>query len=51
MFVFVVISQRFPDKEAGPYPMAYVARKPHSNLSEKQVTDFISKQVLLQSQN
>ncbi|KFK44163.1 hypothetical protein AALP_AA1G223000 [Arabis alpina] len=35
----------FPDKEAGQYPMAYVARKPESNLSEKQVIDFISKQV------
>ncbi|CAA7020119.1 unnamed protein product [Microthlaspi erraticum] len=35
----------FPDKEAGEYPMAYVTRKPESNLSEKQVIDFISKQV------
>ncbi|CAH2036721.1 unnamed protein product [Thlaspi arvense] len=35
----------FPDKEAGQYPMAYVARKLESNLSEKQVIDFISKQV------
>ncbi|KAL9306788.1 putative AMP-dependent synthetase/ligase, AMP-binding enzyme domain-containing protein [Arabidopsis thaliana] len=35
----------FPDKEAGQYPMAYVVRKHESNLSEKQVIDFISKQV------
>ncbi|CAA7020118.1 unnamed protein product [Microthlaspi erraticum] len=35
----------FPDKEAGQYPMAYVARKRESKLSEKQVIDFISKQV------
>ncbi|KAL0704715.1 hypothetical protein Bca4012_071140 [Brassica carinata] len=35
----------FPDKEAGQYPMAYVTRKLGSNLSEKQVIDFISKQV------
>ncbi|KAJ0257466.1 4-coumarate--CoA ligase-like 3 [Hirschfeldia incana] len=35
----------FPDKEAGQYPMAYVTRKPESNLSEKRVIDFISKQV------
>ncbi|AED94270.1 AMP-dependent synthetase and ligase family protein [Arabidopsis thaliana] len=35
----------FPDKEAGQFPMAYVARKPESNLCEKKVIDFISKQV------
>ncbi|CAN6886668.1 unnamed protein product [Brassica oleracea] len=35
----------FPDKEAGQYPMAYVTRKLGSNISEKQVIDFISKQV------
>ncbi|CAN6908956.1 unnamed protein product [Brassica oleracea] len=35
----------FPDKEAGQYPMAYVTRKVESNLSEKQVIEFISKQV------
>ncbi|KAL0656872.1 hypothetical protein Bca4012_077456 [Brassica carinata] len=37
----------FPDKEAGQYPMAYVTRKVESNLSEKQVIEFISKQVAL----
>ncbi|KFK44164.1 hypothetical protein AALP_AA1G223100 [Arabis alpina] len=35
----------FPDKERGQYPMAYVSRKPESNLSHKQVIDFISNQV------
>ncbi|KAG7543726.1 AMP-dependent synthetase/ligase [Arabidopsis thaliana x Arabidopsis arenosa] len=35
----------FPDKEAGQYPMAYVARKSGSNLCEKKVIDYISKQV------
>ncbi|KAJ0237495.1 AMP-binding enzyme [Hirschfeldia incana] len=35
----------FPDKEAGQYPMAYVTRKLESDLSEKQIIDFISKQV------
>ncbi|XP_010440913.1 PREDICTED: 4-coumarate--CoA ligase-like 8 [Camelina sativa] len=35
----------FPDKEAGQYPMAYVTRKPESNLCEKKVIEFISKQV------
>ncbi|CAN7050660.1 unnamed protein product [Brassica rapa subsp. trilocularis] len=34
----------FPDKEAGQYPMAYVTRKIESNLSEKQIIDFVSKQ-------
>ncbi|KAL1209393.1 4-coumarate--CoA ligase-like 8 [Cardamine amara subsp. amara] len=35
----------FPDREAGQYPMAYVVRKPESNVCEKQLIDFISKQV------
>ncbi|KAF8113697.1 hypothetical protein N665_0046s0046 [Sinapis alba] len=35
----------FPDKEAGQYPMAYVTRKLESDLSEKQIIEFISKQV------
>ncbi|KAG7548367.1 AMP-binding enzyme C-terminal domain [Arabidopsis suecica] len=35
----------FPDKEVGQFPMAYVTRKPESNLCEKKVIDFISKQV------
>ncbi|CAF1981963.1 BnaC07g15330D [Brassica napus] len=34
----------FPDKEAGQYPMAYVTRKLESDLSEKQIIDFVSKQ-------
>ncbi|KAK7283780.1 hypothetical protein RIF29_13526 [Crotalaria pallida] len=35
----------YPDKEAGQVPMAYVVRKPGSNLSESQVMDFVAKQV------
>lgn len=45
MYGFCCVSQRFPDKEAGQYPMAYVVRKHESNLTEKHVIDFISKQV------
>lgn len=36
---------RFPDKEVGQYPMAYVVRKSASNLSENAVMDFIAKLV------
>ncbi|KAI4317012.1 hypothetical protein L6164_024926 [Bauhinia variegata] len=35
----------YPDKEAGQYPMAYVVRKAGSNISEKQVMDFVARQV------
>ncbi|KAF2589317.1 hypothetical protein F2Q70_00040260 [Brassica cretica] len=35
----------FPDKEAGQCPMAYISRKPESDLSQKQVINFISEQV------
>ncbi|EOA23751.1 hypothetical protein CARUB_v10016963mg [Capsella rubella] len=35
----------FPDKEAGQYPMAYIARRPESNLCERRVIEYISKQV------
>ena len=38
---------RFPDKEVGQYPMAYINRKAGSNLSESAVMDFIAKQVSL----
>lgn len=37
---------RFPDKEVGQYPMAYVVRKNGSNLSESAVMDFVAKQVI-----
>ncbi|XP_022772588.1 4-coumarate--CoA ligase-like 5 [Durio zibethinus] len=35
----------FPDKEVGQFPMAYVVRKPGSNLSETAVMDFVARQV------
>ncbi|KAA0055316.1 4-coumarate-CoA ligase [Cucumis melo var. makuwa] len=37
----------YPDEEAGEIPMAYVVRKPGSNISEAQVIDFIAKQAML----
>lgn len=36
---------RFPDKEAGQIPMAYVVRKKGSTITESQVMDFITQQV------
>jgi len=36
---------RYPDKEAGQVPMAYVVRKDGSSLSESQVMDFVAGQV------
>ncbi|PON72199.1 4-coumarate-CoA ligase [Trema orientale] len=35
----------YPDEEAGQLPMAYVVRKPGSNLSEAQVIDFVAQKV------
>ncbi|XP_022137539.1 4-coumarate--CoA ligase-like 9 [Momordica charantia] len=35
----------YPDEEAGEIPMAYVVRKPGSNITEAQVIDFVAKQV------
>ncbi|GLT74414.1 hypothetical protein SLA2020_462150 [Shorea laevis] len=35
----------FPDKEVGQYPMAYVVRKPGSNLSGNELMDFVARQV------
>nr|XP_043629795.1 probable CoA ligase CCL5 [Erigeron canadensis] len=35
----------FPDKDVGQFPMAYVVRKNGSNLSDKEIMDFVSKQV------
>ncbi|CAL5205760.1 unnamed protein product [Lathyrus oleraceus] len=34
-----------PDKEVGQYPMAYVVRKPGTNISHTQVMDFVAHQV------
>lgn len=39
---------RFPDKEVGQFPMAYVVRKTGSTISESAVMDFIAKQVILE---
>ena len=38
---------RFPDREVGQFPMAYVVRKGGSDLSENDVMDFVAKQVNL----
>ncbi|KAF7829498.1 4-coumarate--CoA ligase-like 5 [Senna tora] len=35
----------FPDKEVGQYPMAYVVRKTATNISEKEIMDFVAAQV------
>lgn len=35
----------YPDEEAGQIPMAFVVRKPGSNITESQIMDFIAKQV------
>ncbi|XP_008239607.1 PREDICTED: 4-coumarate--CoA ligase-like 9 [Prunus mume] len=35
----------YPDEEAGQIPMAYVVRKPRSNIKEAAVTGFVAKQV------
>ncbi|BFG32339.1 hypothetical protein CerSpe_186130 [Prunus speciosa] len=35
----------YPDEEAGQIPMAYVVRKPGSNITEAAVMDFVAKQV------
>ncbi|KAH0975400.1 hypothetical protein GBA52_017299 [Prunus armeniaca] len=35
----------YPGEEAGQIPMAYVVRKPRSNIKEAAVTGFVAKQV------
>lgn len=35
----------YPDEEAGQIPMAYVVRRPGSNITEALVMDFVAKQV------
>ncbi|CAN1127576.1 Probable CoA ligase CCL5 [Linum perenne] len=34
-----------PHKEVGQYPMAYVVRKPHTNLSPTEIIDFVANEV------
>uniref|UniRef100_A0A453J3C4 AMP-binding enzyme C-terminal domain-containing protein n=1 Tax=Aegilops tauschii subsp. strangulata TaxID=200361 RepID=A0A453J3C4_AEGTS len=36
---------RFPDRDVGQFPMAYVVRKKGSNLSAQEVMEFVAKQV------
>ncbi|CAL2267485.1 unnamed protein product [Prunus armeniaca] len=36
----------YPDEEAGQIPMAYVVRKPGSNINEAAVMDFVAKQAI-----
>ncbi|KAJ1298940.1 hypothetical protein BS78_01G492500 [Paspalum vaginatum] len=35
----------FPDREVGQFPMAYIVRKKGSDLSEREVMEFVAKQV------
>ena len=41
---FLLFRSRYPDEEAGQIPMAYVVRKPGSNITEAQIMDSIAKQ-------
>lgn len=43
------VNIRYPHKEAGQIPMAYVVRKAESNIAEKQVMDFIAGQVCFEN--
>ena len=45
MIGFFCFVRRFPDKEVGQYPMAYIVRKSGSWLSERDVMGFIAEQV------
>jgi hypothetical protein len=45
--VLCVYYIRYPNKEAGQVPMAYVVRKAGSSLSGSQVMDFVAEQVCL----
>lgn len=42
-----IINSRFPDEDAGEIPMAFIVRKPGSNINEAQIIDFVAKQVML----
>jgi hypothetical protein len=47
LFLLIVcyLGSRYPDEEAGQIPMAFVVRKPGSNITEAQVINLIAKQV------
>ena len=36
----------YPDEDAGQIPMAFVVRKPGSNISASEIIDFVAKQVI-----
>lgn len=36
---------RYPDEDAGQIPLAFVVRKPGSNITAAQVMEFVAKQV------
>jgi acyl-coenzyme A synthetase/AMP-(fatty) acid ligase len=36
---------RYPDEEAGQVPIAFVVRRPGSDLNENQIIDFMSDKV------
>lgn len=44
-FITFLGTYRFPDREVGQLPMAYVVRKTGSLLSEKTLMEFVAKQV------
>jgi len=39
------LGTRYPDEDAGQIPMAFVVRKPGSNITAAQVMDYVAKQV------
>jgi 4-coumarate--CoA ligase len=44
------LGTRYPDEDAGQIPMAFVVRKPGSNITAAQVMDYVAKQVCSQMQ-
>ncbi|KAF9626725.1 hypothetical protein IFM89_038899 [Coptis chinensis] len=47
ILLFLAYVKMYPDEEAGQIPMAFVVRKPGSNLSAAQVMEFVAKQACL----